>query len=129
MQKKIIIKDIVEIELRGEYLYIRYVDLCVLNKEGAEEVADKVVEICDGIRYPILTNLLGITINVSSDAKIVFATYPPLVKVRKAQAILVDNTPSRLLANFFLKFHRPSNPSKVFDNIEIALNWFKSLPD
>ena len=65
---------------------------------------------------------------MNNDARNLFAVYPPLIKVRKAQALVVSNLPSKLLANFFIKYHKPVNPTKIFSDYDEALNWLKEIP-
>ena len=43
-----------------------------------------------------------------------------------AQAIIVNNMPIRLLANFYLKFYKHNNPIKVFTNIDEGREWVLS---
>jgi len=127
MNKNIITSESAEVELKEDYLHIRFRDMSVIDAEEAKIVADNIVELCDGTPYPFLTNGLGITIRLNNEARNLFAAYPPLIKVRKAQALVVSNTPSKLLANFFIKYHEPINPTKIFTNFDDALEWLRSL--
>lgn len=115
------------VELKDGYVHILFKDLSVIGEEEAKIVADDIVELCDGVPHPFITNGLGITIRMNKEGRDLFATYRPLVKVRKGQAIIVNNTPSKLLANFYIKYHKPINPTKIFTKFDEALEWTKNL--
>lgn len=119
--------DHAEVELKDGYIHILFKDMSVIGEEEAKIVAEDIIELCDGVAYPFITNGLGITIRMNKEGRDLFATYRPLIKVRKGQAIIVNNTPSRLLANFYIKYHKPINPTKIFTKFDEALEWTKSL--
>jgi hypothetical protein len=120
--------DSAEIELKEDYVHIQFRDMSIIGLEESKKVADLIIELCAGTPYPFITNGLGITIRMNNEARDFFASYPPLTKVRKAQALLVNNMPSKLLANFFIKYHKPVNPTKIFTDFDEALKWIRSLP-
>lgn len=128
MNKKIKSSNSALIELEDDFIHIRFTDMSIIGLDEAKQVADDIIELCDGTPYPFITNGLGITIRMNKNARDFFASYEPLVKVRKSQALLVNNTPSKLLANFFIKYHKPVNPTKIFTKYDEALKWIKSLP-
>jgi hypothetical protein len=47
-------------------------------------------------------------------------------KIRIAEAFLINSLANLLIANFYIKFNRPPNPTKVFNNLESALEWLRS---
>ena len=119
--------DSAEIELIDGYIHVQFRDMSIIDLEESKKVANHVIDLCNGTAHPFITNGLGITIRMNNDARDFFATYPPLVRVRKAQAILVNNMPSKLLANFFIKYHKPVNPTKIFTDFDEALAWIRSI--
>lgn len=44
---------------------------------------------------------------------------------RLAEAILIRSLPVRLLGNFYLKFHKPNVPTKMFESRENAMIWLR----
>lgn len=44
-----------------------------------------------------------------------------------ATAILTDSLPSKLLANFYIKFNRPSVPTKMFTSKKLAIQWLTNF--
>jgi len=115
-------------EMRDGYLYIRFKDESTVDLHEAKIHAQHCIDLCNGIKTPFVIDGLDITTNMDDGARQFFAEYQPLVNVRKAQAVLVNIMQSILLTNFFIKYHKPKNPIKVFDNLDDALDWIKSLP-
>lgn len=48
---------------------------------------------------------------------------PEHLKYILAQAIVVENLANRIVGNFYIRFHQPSVPTKLFSNQEDALQW------
>lgn len=115
------------VELSDGYIQVRFTDLSIIGIEEARDISEHIIALCDGKKYPFITNGLGITIRMDKEARNHFATYKPLVKVRKAQAIIVNNIPSKLLANFYIKFHKPSDPTKIFTKFDDAVDWIRTF--
>lgn len=46
-----------------------------------------------------------------------------------AQAIVVKNLATRIMGNFFLRFHHPPCPSKLFNDRSAAIEWLHSFLD
>ncbi len=44
-----------------------------------------------------------------------------------AEAIIIDNLATRLLANFYMKINRPEQRIKLFSNEKAALEWINSI--
>lgn len=44
-----------------------------------------------------------------------------------AKAIVTSSTASRIIGNFFIRFHRPPAPTKIFDSVESACAWLNEL--
>ena len=127
MSNKIRTCDSAEIELKEDYLHIQFTDMSIIDLEEAKVVVNHIVELCDNKSYPFLTNGLGITIRMNNEARDYFASHKPLLKVRKAQALVVNNMPSKLLAGFYIKYHKPADPTKIFTKTEDALEWLRSV--
>ena len=45
----------------------------------------------------------------------------------KAMAVVVENLAYTMIANFYMKFHKPKRPYKVFNNRRDALKWLKGF--
>jgi len=119
--------DSATIELRDKYIYIRYNDLAIVGVKEAKEVGDIAIDLCQGEPHAFVIDGLDITVRMNDDARKFIATYPPYLKIRKAQAFLINNIPSRLLAKFFIQFHKPKNPVKICSSLEEAEEWIATL--
>jgi hypothetical protein len=45
----------------------------------------------------------------------------------RANAIIVDSLPVRLIANFFISFHKPKSPTQIFNTEQEAIQWLKGF--
>ncbi len=48
-------------------------------------------------------------------------------KYGKADAFVIQSLPQKLIGNFYLKFHKPKIPSKLFTSKEKALKWLRTF--
>lgn len=114
-------------EHREKYIYLLYKDLSLIHLEEAKTNAEILIELCKGKRYPFISDGLNIHARFSHKAREFYSTYQPLLNARSAQAFLINNTPNRLLANFYIKFHTPPNPIKIFAKLDEAEKWIKQF--
>jgi hypothetical protein len=114
-------------EHREKYIYLRYKDLSLVHLEEAKINAEILIELCDGKRLPFISDGLNMHARFSHKSREFYSTHEPLLNVRSAQALLVNNTSNRLLANFYIKFHTPPNPIKVFSKLKNAEDWVKQF--
>ena len=114
-------------ERREHYIYVKHKPDIRVDLDAAKIHAKIILDLCNGYRYPIILDGRDVTANVSHDAREFIAKYEPVNKVRSAQAILVNNTATKLLANFYIKFHTPNHPVKVFSKFEDAEEWVKQF--
>ena len=69
-------------------------------------------------------------INITAEARKLIRTLEPIVPL-KARAIIIISLSQRILANFYIHYHKPIVPTKIFNNYEDAflyLNSLKELP-
>lgn len=115
--------DCAELELKDGYLLIKYKDMSVINIEEAKRIISLGMELCNNEPYPVIIDGSYKSIQMNNEARNYFSKNPLLSKITKSLAIVVNNTPSRLLARFFIKFHKPMHPVKVFSNLADAEDW------
>ena len=48
------------------------------------------------------------------------------LKFTIADAFVSTSLAQKLLGNFYMNFHKPSVPTRLFDNVEAATDWLKS---
>ena len=46
-----------------------------------------------------------------------------------ADAFVINSLAQKMIADFYLKFHKPERPTKVFNNREKAVKWLLSFQD
>lgn len=64
--------------------------------------------------------------SISPEAR-AFAAADNLSRIYDALAIVAASPATKLVANFFIRFHKPPRPTKLFNRREDAVNWLKSL--
>lgn len=82
-------------------------------------------ELTGGVKVPfIFQGGIGSTVTREArDKAIEFEDRIP----RLASAVVVTNTAHALIANFFLKFNKPSVPYRVFKDFDKAIEWLKKV--
>ena len=77
----------------------------------------------EGSKYSLLV-IIGKYTNVSPEAR-ELAANKELSKNRTSLAFVTDSLAHKLVVNFFIKFNRPSTPTKLFTDEEEAIRWLK----
>lgn len=67
--------------------------------------------------------IAGERTRATEEGRIYAASHIPAGRV--AEAIIVHSLPVRILANFYLRFHKPGLPTRLFDNYEDAMSWLR----
>ena len=98
-----------------------------LELEDAIEIDDISFELVEGKPFVTLVDGRNVRSNMSHEAREHFATNKKITDIRKAQAIVVNNLHTKLLANFYMKFHKPENPVKIFNDYDKAEIWVKKI--
>ena len=99
-------------------------DAEILLKDAKENTA--VIEtFYNGKKFPLMVDIRNIKL-ITSEAREHF-TIKDRESVVKAFAMILSSSLSRLIGNFFLSFHKPAVPVKLFDNEDKALIWLKGF--
>lgn len=104
-------------------LWVRYHKEVDMTAEDAILHIIAVTKLCADKKRPFLIDTRNAKGSYSLEAMRKLAKNPEIVKVRKAQAIIIDSLSNRLLANFYIKFHKPENPIKIFEKEHEAVKW------
>lgn len=106
--------------------------LCIRIKDGerlTSEDAARIIawswERSGGKKYRMLS-IPDPGANISPDIRKTLAD-PERVNRVIADAMVVTNFPHRLLADFYIRFNKPSVPTKLFATEESARSWLNSL--
>lgn len=117
--------DYSEIELREGIVYVNYKDMSIIGLEEAKIVAKDTIAICNDIPRGLIINGTGISIQMNNEARNYFANHEAYVNIGKAIAIVITNTASMLLAKFYIKYHKPVRPTKIFKTLTEAEEWIR----
>lgn len=109
------------------YTFLAFKDGVNFELEDAIEVDKLTYEIIKGQPFVTLVDARNIRSNISHEARDFFAKNEKISKIRKGQSIVVNNLHTKLLANFYMKFHRPKNPVKIFQDYDKAEKWVKEI--
>lgn len=60
--------------------------------------------------------------NVTPEGRKLVRELEPFIPV-SARAMVIKQLGQRILGSFYIKFHKPIIPTKIFDNYSDALNW------
>ena len=119
--------DSATFELRDDYFYVKYKSNSVVDLPEAKNQSKIILDLCQEKKMPFVIDFLDVSVRIDDEARRFFAIDGPHIHLRKAQAIIVNNMQSKLLVNFYIKHHKPKNPTKLFDNLEDALDWIKQF--
>lgn len=106
--------------------------LCVLQEavielKEAEEIIAAYLKLVKKSNEPklLLSDARGLK-TASHEARNIFSS-ENAGKYIIANAVIVNSLSTRLIVNFFIKFHRPSFPVKIFNSEAEALRWLKKF--
>lgn len=109
------------------FIWVKFHTHDMMELADMKRQIKEIVKLCDGNPRLFIIDGRGAYANISKESREYAANHPDMAYLRKAQAILVDKLPNRLTANAFIKFNKPPNPVKVFDNAEDAKKWLKQF--
>ena len=85
------------------------------------EVLDGIKKVSKGNVFPLIA-IYETNIGFSKNAKDIVANH----HLTTADALVtLDNWPIRVLANFYLKVNKPVRPTRIFGEVNTALDWLK----
>jgi len=122
-----------EIELEKAFLYLvgdnlsilKFKDNVSFNLEDAIEVNNITFSWVKGKSFVTLVDARNITGEISTEAKEHFSKDAKILELQKAQALVLNSLPNRIIATFYMKFHKPAVPVKIFTDFDKAHEWLK----
>lgn len=97
----------------------------VINLPAAKSIVADRQKLSAGKKYPLVIDIRTL-LYMDREAREYFAS-AAATKSLKACALLISSPTSRILADFFIKFHKPAIPTRAFNNLESAEKWLKSF--
>lgn len=116
--------DIVLFELRNEILYGRY-KISNLDLAAAKAATAFRMQITQGKRMPAMADISNVK-NIDKATRHYFSS-PQAGEDLAALAVIINNPVTRTIGNFFLKFHQPEYPCRLFTSIDEATLWIKQF--
>ena len=124
-----------KIELTKASLYkIDEKTLCLIYKsdvnfklKDAIETNNAIFKMANGKPYTVLVDGRGVYGNITNEARNHFVIDPKTKDIRLAEALLIDNLPARIFANFYIKVNKPNNPVKIFSKKQKAVEWLNEI--
>jgi hypothetical protein len=115
--------------LKNQIIELKFKDNIIVTENDAREIDEAYVKLAQNKPFTALIDSRDIRGDLTTEARNFFATDKLVRNLRKGQAIVVNSLANKLLAEFYMKFHKPFDPVKIFNNdYENALNWLLSLP-
>ncbi len=100
-----------------------YQENCSVGKEEALQVVETSRAFNNVQNKYIMATGLDDFINITPEARVVFAEEMKKDKQLQKMAILINSLAYRITANFFIRFDKPPIPTKVFTNRKMAIDW------
>ena len=106
-----------------DIVQIRFKDGIHLVLDEAKVIGDAAIDVSDGNKFLALIDATKIFSTMAPDAMEYFTHNRELINLRMAQAIVVDNLPIKLIANFYIRVKKPAGAVKTFGKLEDAISW------
>lgn len=114
----------------AEYALFDGIVKCVLKTDYMDlDIAKKLhtsrTLLQGGKKYPVLSDSRKLT-EVTSEAR-VYGASEEVSETMLAHAVLIDKKADVFIINLFLRFNKPSIPTKFFNSEELALDWLSTF--
>ena len=122
-----------DIYLDGDTFVSNFIDGCILHvriKDFKEMDKEDFIEIQKWSHNNITNKQIFILAEFGNGSSITkelrdYAASPDGNTISKGAAILVNNLAQQLIGDYYLKFNKPINPTRVFYKMEKAKIWIK----
>ena len=102
----------------------------ILTEEAAKENVDAQERLRDSIetaKTRVLIDMRAIK-SISRDAREYYAN-ERTASIQRATALVIESPVSRVIANFFMGLNRPLTPTRMFTDVDEAIEWLQSFSD
>ena len=100
------------------------------SEEKAKENIDAYERVRDRLgkeKTRVLVDMRAIK-GVSRDAREYYAN-ERTASIQRATALVIESPVSRVIANFFMGLNRPLTPTRMFTDVDEAIEWLQSFSD
>jgi len=95
--------------------------------EDVKEIDIACQELSKNQHFYCLTIAIEIYSNMTNEAQKYLSHEAAVANRILGSAIVLSNLPIRILARFFIQFHKPKYPTKIFNSEKEAFKWFQKL--
>ena len=99
-------------------------NLNVFSLEVAKEVVNTRLKFMRGVSRPVVIDFNNI-VSADKETRRYFAGEEATSLVSAAAFMKITNTATLMMTNLFLKFNKPTVPTRFFNNKEEALTWLE----
>jgi hypothetical protein len=110
--------------LQGNILLIEYVEIKAITVKNLFDMKELNTKLLGNRRYHTITEFRKGLINLTDEAK-KYVAESPKNKQRISDSLLVNTLAQRIEAELYLTFHKPKVKTKVFTDLNKALNWIE----
>jgi hypothetical protein len=96
-----------------------------IDVDHVREINTVCGEMTQGKRVPMLID--GDQLTIPSEEARNYVAEKDSNPYSLAEAFIVKSLPQKLIANFFMRFNKPGRPTRMFTNVDEALNWLKGF--
>jgi hypothetical protein len=93
--------------------------------EDAINIVNAIKKLGDGIRHPLL--VIYADDNLFSKENREYVASNEISNYVKADALVMKSLALKIIGNFYLKFHKPARPTRMFIDAGTAVEWLKGL--
>jgi hypothetical protein len=93
--------------------------------EDVINIVNKIKEFGNGIRLPVLS--IFAEDNLFSKEAREYVSSNEVSSFVKADAFVIKSLALKIVGNFYLKFNKPTRPTRMFNDTETAVQWIKGL--
>ncbi len=111
-----------QLEIKNGVMYARYKPGIVVTLEMAKAMVRSRVEFAENISYPAVVFIDGLK-SISKEARDYLAEDGTTGLI--AGALVMKSVYNTFIGNFFLKLTNPPFPSKIFTDVNAALEWLE----
>lgn len=114
--------------LEDDVVWIRYKELeDEFDLAQAKKHTQALEALNNGCPVHLVIDFRDLDIAFSREARAYFANSDGHSSVRASQAIILSGLAHKIVANFYIKFNKPSCPARIFSDPEDALGWVRNL--
>lgn len=104
-------------------LTVKYKDEVEIDLKEMIVVVETTLSMVEGSEFYLLIDAQNILSSITNDAREYLTNHIEYERLVIAMAIIVNNLPVRIIANFFKNFHKQPNPVSIFSDLPQGKAW------